>query len=93
VAELYVAKLMQLCSVIDPDGIEDQKRPSMVQIQWPQKERIPFEGVITSVSTKYTMFASDGKPVRATCSIKIAESARSFEGTPSRKAPRDWRRW
>jgi hypothetical protein len=93
VAELYVSKLMQLCSVMDPDGAEQHKRPSMVQLQWPQHERVPFEGVITSVSTKYTMFSACGKPVRATCSIKMSEARRSFKGEPDRIGPPEWKRW
>jgi len=93
VAELYVSKLMQLCSVMNPDGLEEHKRPSMVQLQWPRHDKVPFEGVITSVSVKYTMFSPCGKPVRATCSIKISEAKRSFKGEPDRIAPPEWKRW
>ena len=70
----YVAKLMQLINVMDPDGNDDdRKRPSIVQVVWPHPDKSKFQGVLQSVSTKYTMFNPDGKPVRATCSIKIME--------------------
>ena len=37
----------------------------------------PFEGVIESVGTKYTMFSDKGFPVRATCNVKIKEASRA----------------
>jgi hypothetical protein len=33
-----------------------------------------FVGVITSLTTKYTMFLRNGTPVRATCSIKMKQA-------------------
>jgi hypothetical protein len=33
--------------------------------------RFAFKGVIESLSQKYTMFLSDGTPVRAECALKI----------------------
>lgn len=73
VSERYVSKLMQLINVMETDGKDDsRKRPSIIQVVWPaDSER--FRGVLQSVSTKYTMFNKDGKPVRATCSIKVME--------------------
>lgn len=35
-----------------------------------------FEGVIESIGTKYTMFLSNGTPVRATVSLKVKEASR-----------------
>ena len=86
VSEVYVAKLMQLCSIMNPDASEKLKRPSMVEICWPTK--VKFRGVIQSVSTKYTMFAPDGRPVRATCNIKVAEALPGFKGTPTKVGAR-----
>jgi hypothetical protein len=76
VSEVYVAKLMQLINVMDPDGDEQRKRPTVVQVRWPH-DSTKFTGVLSSVSTKYTMFNPDGKPVRATCSIKVTEATRT----------------
>lgn len=88
VGEKYVSKLMQLISVIDPEGDESRKRPSIVQVRWPDKSYTTFEGVLQSVTTKYTMFAPDGKPVRATCSIEMLEAPRKWNPEPVRVAPR-----
>lgn len=90
VADRYVKKLMQLMSVMKPDSEnEDEKRPSVVQVRWETNEHAAFEGVLQSVSTKYTMFAPNGTPVRATCTIKIMEATRPRRS--SRLAPRDGR--
>jgi hypothetical protein len=55
-------------------GKEDQKRPHMVVVTWGGSALPEFHGVIESVNTKYTMFLSDGTPVRATCTIKFKEA-------------------
>lgn len=94
VGEKYVAKLMQLISVMDPDGDEQHKRPSLVQVRWPDRSYATFEGVLESVSTKYTMFSPSGFPVRANCTVKIKEARREFKGEPRRVAPpRSSTRW
>ncbi len=87
VAAKYVSKLMQLISVIDHDGVEAHRRPSVVQVRWDGGEHPIFEGVLQSVSTKYTMFAPCGRPVRATCTVKLMEATRSFKNDPDRKVP------
>jgi len=33
-----------------------------------------FNCVIESISTKYTMFSSEGAPLRATCTVKLKEA-------------------
>jgi hypothetical protein len=88
VGEKYVSKLTQLISVMDPDGVEAKKRPSIIQVCWPEDSSASFQGVLQSVSTKYTMFAHKGYPVRAVCSIKVMEVLRKFPREPSRMAPR-----
>ena len=75
----YVAKLLDMASIIKADGTAEQKRPPMVGIVWgggkDDTSKLPaFKGVIESLSTKYTMFSSDGKPVRATCTVKFKEA-------------------
>jgi len=70
----YVAKLLSLAMVMDPNGSEDKKRPTRVKVLW----GLPaFEGVIESIGTKYTMFLPSGMPVRATCSVKVKEASRA----------------
>jgi hypothetical protein len=34
----------------------------------------PFRCVITSLAVRYTMFAKDGKPLRAVCSVELSEA-------------------
>ncbi|MBE7453242.1 MAG: hypothetical protein HS111_31555 [Kofleriaceae bacterium] len=69
---MYVANLVRMAMVMDPDGDEEKKRPPKVQVLWGTLP--PFRGVIESVGTKYTMFLPTGIPVRATCTVKIKEA-------------------
>lgn len=72
----YVAPLLKLAMVMEPNGSEDKKRPTRVRINW--GAGLPdFEGVIESIGTKYTMFLPSGAPVRATCSVKVKEASRA----------------
>ena len=43
-------------------------RPPVILFIW---GRFTFKGVVESLSQKYTMFLSDGTPVRAECALKI----------------------
>jgi len=70
----YVSQLLKLAEVMSESGPEDKMRPTRVKVQW---GTLPdFEGVLESVSTKYTMFLPSGMPVRATCSCKFKEASR-----------------
>jgi hypothetical protein len=52
-----------------PTKAEKQKlRPPVILFIW---GRFSFKGVVESLSQKYTMFLSDGTPVRAECALKI----------------------
>ena len=74
----YVAKLLDLAMVMKPDSKkEEEKRPPRVRVKWGNAALPTFDGVIESVSTKYTMFLPNGTPVRATCSVKIKEASRA----------------
>ena len=54
---------------------ENDKRPPTVVVKWGSTFGSGnFTGVIEQVGTKYTMFLPDGKPVRATCTVKIKEA-------------------
>lgn len=55
-----------------PNG---DKRPPRVTFTW---GGLPsFEGVVNSIDVKYTMFAEDGTPVRATCNITMRDGGRA----------------
>lgn len=72
----YLAKLVALTTVMDPNGPEDKRRPTRVKVQWGQAP-ISFDGVIESTAIRYTTFLPDGTPVRATCTVKIKEASRA----------------
>ncbi|WP_448612541.1 CIS tube protein [Modestobacter sp. URMC 112] len=57
-----------------------QKRacPPLVVFQWGQV--VGFPAFVTSVSAKYSLFASDGTPLRATCGVTLEELAGELKG-------------
>lgn len=73
-----VATLEKLTNVIDPTSPDENKRrPPLCVVVWGEAgpQRLPrFTCVIESLSTKYTMFSSDGIPLRATCTVKLKEA-------------------
>src|SRR5262245_55267762 len=78
----YVANLLKLAMMQDSDGAEDKKRPPKVAVRWGGFKLPEFQGVIESISVKYTMFLPDGTPVRATCRVAIREASRLSVGKP-----------
>jgi hypothetical protein len=78
-----VNTLEQMATVIDATAKDDKKRrphhvaviygAAMLEDGKPPKT---FQGVITSLSTKYSMFDVDGKPVRATVTVSLQEASR-----------------
>jgi len=69
-----IEKLTMMTKQFDKDGktaskTDKQKfRPPTILFIW---GRFTFKGVVESLSQKYTMFLSDGTPVRAECALKI----------------------
>ncbi|MDB4964466.1 MAG: LysM domain [Myxococcales bacterium] len=69
-----IEKLTMMAQQLKNDGkgankADKQKyRPPVILFIW---GRFTFKGVIESLSQKYTMFLSDGTPVRAECGLKI----------------------
>ncbi len=72
---MFVANLVKLSMVRNPDGSEEEKRPPKVGVKWANGALPEFLGVIESVGTKYTMFLPDGTPCRATCNVKVKEAS------------------
>lgn len=66
--------LETLASVIKAQGKEDERRPHHCMVVW-GTSLMDFKCVIESLSTKYTMFDPSGKPLRATCTVKLKEAA------------------
>ena len=66
-----------------PSTIDGKWRPPLCTFVW--GEKFPrFRGVIESLQVKYTMFLSDGEPVRATVTLKIKE-ANEIDGKAPKK--------
>lgn len=91
-------KLTMMTGDLPKDGTKASKsdkqkfRPPTILFVW---GRFVFKGVIESLSQKYTMFLSDGTPVRAECALKIrnvlnknvdtGESQKGSDGSKTRK--------
>jgi hypothetical protein len=70
-----VGVLEKLASVRNPtEKDENKRRPHQCVISWGASGLPKFECVIESLSTKYTMFSSNGTPLRATCTVKLKEA-------------------
>ncbi len=54
---------------VPPSGKTEYVRPPEVSFVW--GEGTMFRGVVTSVTTKYELFATDGRPVRASSAISM----------------------
>jgi nucleoid-associated protein YgaU len=69
-----VAKVESLlgCCVPTPESIAKKKpSPPLVVLHWGSITSFP--SFITSVSAKYTLFSSEGVPIRAVCSVSLEE--------------------
>ena len=72
-----IKKLEKMAAVINPTSPdEDKRRPHRCVISWGDRGMPSFKCVIESISTKYSMFSSDGVPLRATCTVKLKEADR-----------------
>lgn len=69
-----VATLEKLAAVRQAGSSkEDERRPHHCLVVWDNV--LPrFKCVIESLTTKYTMFSTDGSPLRATCTVKLKEA-------------------
>jgi len=70
-----IEKLTLMTGDLPKDGTQAKSksdkqkfRPPTILFIW---GRFVFKGVVESLSQKYTMFLSDGTPVRAECALKI----------------------
>lgn len=69
-----IEQLTMMTGELPQDGSKASKsdkqkfRPPTILFIW---GRFSFKGVVESLSQKYTMFLSDGTPVRAECALKI----------------------
>ena len=72
---LYTGKLQELLVVTTDDG-KNGKRPSVVELSWGMAQSnvgFPFRCVLESLKQQFTLFTSDGTPVRAKVSVSFKE--------------------
>jgi hypothetical protein len=76
--ERDVERLKALSTVHNPEGSEEESRPHHCLVGWGAQlaGMRPFPCVIESLSTKYTMWDTNGKPLRAICTVKLKEADR-----------------
>ena len=69
----YTSKIWKLAEVDDKltDNSTTKSRPPMVRFQW--GPAWSFKAVITSITQKFTLFTSDGTPVRATLDVTFQQ--------------------
>jgi nucleoid-associated protein YgaU len=66
-----VDRVEKVFACLVPAGGEAKAWPPLVQLHW--GEVTSFLGYVTQVQAKYTLFAPNGTPLRATCSLTIQE--------------------
>jgi len=72
---LYTGKLSQLL-VVTTDNRNNGKRPPTLELSWGLANKdlgFPFKCVLESLKQQFTLFDSDGTPVRAKCSVSFKE--------------------
>ena len=70
-----VKDLYQMASVMKPNSKdESERRPHHCVVSWGDRGMPKFQCVIEQISTKYSMFSTDGVPLRATCTVKLKEA-------------------
>ena len=75
VHKTHVAPLQALMLVMSTTQGESMQRPPRVKLVW--GEDMPqIVAVVMSVNVKYTVFLASGRPVRATCAVKLMEASR-----------------
>lgn len=70
-----VKMLDDMSKVRDPTSPKAElRRPHHCVVSWGTAGMPNFKCVIEQLSTKYTMFSSEGEPLRATCTVKLKEA-------------------
>ena len=82
----YVSKLLTMATASTDKNAKPQGRPHQVIVVWGTTMK-PFTGVIASLSTKYSMFAPDGTPIRATVTLKLTEATSAARGADPSTTP------
>jgi nucleoid-associated protein YgaU len=73
-----VETLLTCCVPTEETRGKKRALPPLVVFHW--GPIVGFPAFITQVSAKYTLFASDGTPLRATCTVSLEELAGDLSG-------------
>jgi nucleoid-associated protein YgaU len=76
-----VEKLLSCCVATEETAGHEKPMPPLVVLHWGSISSFP--AFVTSVSAKFTLFSSDGTPIRAVCSVSLEE----MPGEPFRQNP------
>ena len=76
-----VEKLFACCVPTEESAGQKKPSPPLVVLHWGTITSFP--AFVTSVSAKYTLFATDGTPIRALCNVAMEE----MPGDPLRQNP------
>ncbi|HEX3826760.1 MAG TPA: hypothetical protein VHV82_05750 [Sporichthyaceae bacterium] len=77
-----VAAVEQLLSCCVPtESSADRQRPSPVLVVFQWGRITSFPAFVTSVDARYSLFAPDGTPIRATCTVALEEMPTQSEKT------------
>lgn len=71
--EDQVEALLACCVPTNQSIDADRPSPPWVRLEWGLSRSMAFTACVTSVDATYTLFAADGSPKRATCSVELAE--------------------
>jgi hypothetical protein len=76
-----VERLFECCLPTEESRGKNKPSPPLVVLHWGTVKSFP--AFVTQVSAKYTRFAFDGTPIRATCSLSLEE----MPGDPAKQNP------
>jgi Contractile injection system tube protein len=89
--EPIVQRLELLSSVRDPESDDSRlRRPHHCVVVWGGAR--PFQCVIESLTTKYSMWDGVGQPLRATCTLRLKEANRMDSPTAKEREGRTRKR-
>jgi hypothetical protein len=72
--ETRIRGLQRLASVRKTDGDDNERRPHHCIMRWGDRGLPSYRCVIASLSVKYQVFSDEGKPLRATATVKLNEA-------------------
>jgi nucleoid-associated protein YgaU len=72
-----VDKLLEACTPTDASQGKNRPVPPAVRFGW---DKVYFVGYIERVNARYTLFHSNGKPIRALCTITLKELPSKQQG-------------